>query len=249
MNYIRLLNAAFERLYFDDRPNPTHVSLYMALFHEWNANRFADGFFVSRRELMRAAKIGSKSTYHRCIVDLDSWGYLSYLPSNNPYKGSSVKMANFCQEVPESGHYSPMLEQLAEQYRPRGVPITGHHRPNDGHDVYPHRPTSGQALVSNINNTKQVNINKRPKDCRAVIDFFEKKGFGADEAKKFHGYYTDRLWQTGDGQPVRDWQALAISWMEHSTSTAAENGTKPKQVSQKEDHLRTSKTKDYGQPL
>ncbi|MFL1012586.1 hypothetical protein [Flavisericum labens] len=158
-------------------------------------------------------------------------------------------MANLCQEVPNSGHNSPMLEQLAERYHPRDVPLTGHHPPNGGQEVYPQRPNSGQALVPNINNNKQENIDKRPKDCRAVIDFFEKKGFSAGEAKKFHGHYTDHHWQTVDGQPVRDWQALAISWMEHSTSTGAENGDKPKPVSQKEDHLRTSKTKDYGQPL
>ena len=34
MNYIKLLNAAFEKFYFDDRLNPTHISLYMALFQE-----------------------------------------------------------------------------------------------------------------------------------------------------------------------------------------------------------------------
>ena len=65
MNYIKLLNAAFEKFYFDDRLNPTHISLYMALFQEWNSSRFADEFYVNRRDLMRVAKIGSKSTYHR----------------------------------------------------------------------------------------------------------------------------------------------------------------------------------------
>jgi len=67
MNYIKLLNAAFEKFYFDDRLNPTHISLYMALFQEWNSSRFADEFYVNRRDLMRCAKIGSKSTYHRWI--------------------------------------------------------------------------------------------------------------------------------------------------------------------------------------
>ncbi|TVZ26074.1 hypothetical protein JM83_1020 [Gillisia sp. Hel_I_86] len=100
MNYIKLLNAAFEKFYFDDRLNPTHISLYMALFQEWNSSRFADEFYVNRRDLMMASKIGSKSTYHRCVTELDSWNYLFYFPSNNPYKGSNtnltIKSRNKC---------------------------------------------------------------------------------------------------------------------------------------------------------
>ncbi|GFZ81646.1 transcriptional regulator [Aquaticitalea lipolytica] len=250
MNYIKLLNAAFEKFYFDDRLNPTHISLYMALFQEWNSNRFADEFYVNRRELMRAAKIGSKSTYHRCIVDLNGWQYLSYFPSNNPYKGSKVKMAIIgTGDEPDVGQYNPILEQLAEQYYPRGVPLGGHHLPKNGQAVNPHRPTSGQALVSNTNNTKQENFIKQPKDCQAVIDFFEEKNFEADEAEKFYLHYADRNWQTGDGEPIRDWRAVAINWMDRTELFDTENKPNKKQPSQIKDNLRTTKTKDYGQPL
>ena len=158
MNYIKLLNAAFEKFYFDDRLNPSHISLYMALFQEWNSCRFMDEFYVNRRDLMRCAKIGSKSTYHRCIVELDSWQYLSYFPSNNPYKGSKIKMAILgTSDEPDTGRYSPKLEQLAEHYRPIEEPV-----------VYQHHPNNGQALVSTINNTKQVNNIKQPKGLSLI---------------------------------------------------------------------------------
>ena len=138
MNYIKLLNAAFEKFFFDDRLNPTHISLYMALFQEWNSSRFADEFFVNRRELMRAAKIGSKSTYHRCIVELDSWSYLTYFPSNNPYKGSKIKMIILgTTDEPYAGRYDPVLEQLAGQYHPIREPVTGRHRPINGQAPVP----------------------------------------------------------------------------------------------------------------
>ena len=169
MNYIKLLNAAFEKFYFDDRLNPTHISLYMALFQEWNSSRFMDEFYV-----MRCAKIGSKSTYHRCIVDLDAWQYLSYFPSNNPYKGSKIKMAIIgTSDEPVVGQYNPELEQLAEQYHPRGVPLEGHHHPKNGQVMYQDRPIDGQALVSNTNNNKQENNIKQPKGWQAVFIFFE----------------------------------------------------------------------------
>lgn len=44
---------------------------------------------------MNLAKIGSKSTYHRCIRELSHWSYLVYMPSHNPWKGSKIKMFNF----------------------------------------------------------------------------------------------------------------------------------------------------------
>ena len=239
MNYIKLLNAAFEKFYFDDRLNPTHISLYMALFQEWNSSRFADEFYVNRRDLMRCAKIGSKSTYHRCITDLDSWLYLSYFPSNNPYKGSKIKMSIIrTSDEPITGQYNPLLEQLAEHYNPRSVPLEEQYH-----------PINGQALVSNTNNTKQENYIKQPKDRQVVIDFFKENGFDIDEGEKFFEHYNSRNWQTSDGQKIRDWRAVAISWMDRTELFEAENETNKKQASQKQDNLRTTKNKDYGQPL
>lgn len=239
MNYIKLLNAAFEKFYFDDRLNPTHISLYMALFQEWNSSRFADEMFVNRRDLMRAAKIGSKSTYHRCITDLDSWLYLCYLPSNNPYKGSKIKMSIIgTSDELAAGQYNPILEQLAEQYRPRGVPLEEHYH-----------PTNGQAVVSTTNNTKQENSIKQPKGRQAVIDFFIEKNFDLEEAEKFYNHYSERDWRTGDDKPIRDWRAVAINWMDRTELFEEENKPKEKQPSQIKDNLRTTKTKDYGQPL
>ncbi len=250
MNYIKLLNAAFEKFYFDDRLNPTHISLYMALFQEWNSCRFMDEFYVNRRELMRVAKIGSKSTYHRCVTDLDSWNYLSYFPSNNPYKGSKIKMSIIgTSDEPVTGQYNPILEQLAEQYHPRSVPLEGHNHPKNGQVVYQHRPTGGQALVSNTNNNKQENNIKQPKDRQSVILFFEEKGFDADEGKKFFEHYYEREWQTSDGKEIRDWRAVAINWMDRTEVFDDKNISNKKEVSQKQDNLRTSKHKDYGQPL
>lgn len=244
MNYIKLLNAAFEKFFFDDRLNPTHISLYMALFQEWNSSRFAEEFFVNRRELMRVAKIGSKSTYHRCVTDLDAWGYLCYFPSSNPYKGSKIKMSIIgTSDEPDMGQYNPILEQLAERYHPIREPV-----------VYQHRPTSGQALVPYINNTKQVNNNKQPKGRQAVLFFFKEKGFSADEGKKFFEHYQVNDWKTSDGKAIRDWQALAINWMDRTELFGEENKQNKKGVSHPDsyrdrDNLKTTKTKDYGQPL
>jgi len=95
MNYIRHLNSVFELFTKDSRLNPTHISIYIALFQLWNINRFTESFYINREEVMRIAKVGSKSTYHRCLKELDYWKYIRYLPSHNLYKGSRVHMLKF----------------------------------------------------------------------------------------------------------------------------------------------------------
>ncbi|MEQ5790642.1 hypothetical protein J4E06_06245 [Muricauda sp. NFXS6] len=95
VNYIKHLNGVFEQFSKDSRLNPTHISLYVALFQFWNTNYFKPEFFINRDEVMQYAKIGSKSTYHRCIKELHHWSYIVYTPSHNPFKGSRIKMFDF----------------------------------------------------------------------------------------------------------------------------------------------------------
>lgn len=94
-NYIKHLNGIFEQFSKDGRLNPTHISLYIALFQIWNSNFFKKEFYINREEVMQYAKIGSKSTYHRCIKELSHWKYILYSPSHNPFKGSKIKMFDF----------------------------------------------------------------------------------------------------------------------------------------------------------
>ena len=250
MNYIKLLNAAFEKFFLDDRLNPTHISLYMALFQEWNSSRFADEFYVNRRDLMLVSKIGSKSSYHRCVRELDSWDYLSYFPSNSPYKGSKIKMSIIgTSDEPAMGRYSSILEQVEERYRPKNGPIKGQYNPILEQVAEQYRPTRGLTLGPTINNTKQVNNIKQPKGWQAVINFFIEKGFNADEGKKYFEYYETRNWQTSNGNEIRDWRALATNWMDRAELFEEENKPNKKQASQIKDNLRTTKNKNYGQPL
>lgn len=79
----------------DNRLHATHVSLYISLFTLWNLNRFENPISINREEVMKISKIGSRNTYHKCLKDLDQFGYLEYLPSHNPLKGSLVNMHNF----------------------------------------------------------------------------------------------------------------------------------------------------------
>jgi hypothetical protein len=117
MNYIKHLTGFFEKVAIDKTLNPTHVSLYIALFQFWNCNRFKNPISINRDEVMRISKISSKATYHKCLKNLHSLGYINYEPSYNPFKGSHVILFNFSDDlkpVPKSER-KPKNELVFEQ--------------------------------------------------------------------------------------------------------------------------------------
>ena len=180
MNYIKHLTGFFEKVAIYKTLNPTHVSLYVALFQFWNCNRFKNPISISRDEVMRISKISSKATYHKCLKNLHSLGYINYEPSYNPFKGSHVYLFNFSDDlkpIPKSGKTTipknePVFELVNEQvvnklYTGSGTSIeTG----------------TEQALVSYINNTnipnisndlKIVNLDKQAKIFEKVDEFLK----------------------------------------------------------------------------
>lgn len=78
------------RMGTDPRLLATHVSLFTALFVCWQRNGFASPFAVTRKTLMAFSKIASIATYHKCIRELDQYGYIHYQPSYHPTNGSLV---------------------------------------------------------------------------------------------------------------------------------------------------------------
>lgn len=223
MNYIRHLNAIFQQFSLDSRLNPTHISLYMALFQYWNISRFPEVFFINRAEVMAMSKIGSKATYHRCLKQLNDWKYIHYLPSHNPYKGSRVRMLKFG---------------------------TSEHSGNNTTTETGNNQVVEQAVVSNTNSNKQIekdNKLKLPKNEIEVLNYFEKRKWPVIEAKKFFNHYTSIGWKVGGKIKIVDWQASAENWM--LKAVEINKTQKVRELSQNRDNLKITKVKNYGQPL
>ena len=184
MNYIKHLNAVFQKFYADKRLNTTHVSLYMALFQFWNINRFPEEFYIDRQEVMLLSKIGSTATYHGCLKQMNTWKYLKYMPSHNPYKGSKIKMFNF----------GTTSEQVVNEFET-----------STEQALIPNI-----KLIKQIEN---INKTKLPKNEIEVIGFFKKKKWPAKEAQKFYNHYQGIGWKIGGKIKIEDWQATASNWM------------------------------------
>jgi len=225
VNYIKHLNAVFLQFSKDGRLNPTHISLYVALFQLWNNYHFPMEFYINREEAMRFSKIGSKTTYHRCIKELSHWKYLLYEPSHNPFKGSRIKMFNFGTSDGQALYPS---------------------RTNIG-------TSNGQAVVSinkhiqtGKNNTNDTKLDQ-PKNENEVIDFFEKENWPELEAKKFYNHYQGIGWKVGGRTKIVDWHATARNWMLKADELKEEKTMVA--VSQNTDNLKTSSNKNYNEPL
>lgn len=143
MNYIRHLTGFFDRIVQDRNLNPTHISLYIALFQFWNVNRFRNPISITRDEVMQISKICSKATYHKCMRELHAKGYIKYEPSFNPFKGSMVILFNFSDELQAvQKRVSSPEKNLAEAEQVLNRKGTGSETGNK------------QALVSSINTTR-----------------------------------------------------------------------------------------------
>ncbi len=80
----------YEAIADDARIGVTHISLYMALLQQWNVSGGINPVSVVRSKIMKAAKINARYTYNKCMNNLQEFGYITYLPSSNPFICSKV---------------------------------------------------------------------------------------------------------------------------------------------------------------
>jgi len=265
MNYIKHLTGFFDKVINDHTLNPTHISLYIALFQFWNCNRFRNPISISRDEVMRISKISSKATYHKCLKNLHALGYLRYEPSYNPYKGSMVYMFNFSENL------KPKKKSFNKQVKDK--------------QQTSNLPTTEQAEVSYINNTnstnsikdlneeelsqnsdlenldchlersrevsKQKKLRKKNKSnvpvLEEVVQYFQEQNFPEIEANKFHNYFSSNGWLVGGKTPMKNWKAAAKNWMLNSIKF--NNNSKHSKTAIQPQNLNTSIDKDYSEPL
>jgi hypothetical protein len=95
MNRISQLSNFFDKIGKDEKLSPTHVSLFVSLIHHWMHNDFSHPLIIRRKDLMIIGKIKSKATYHKCINELQNFGYIIYKPSFNPYRFTQIHFIDY----------------------------------------------------------------------------------------------------------------------------------------------------------
>jgi hypothetical protein len=263
VNYIKHLSGVFEKFSGDQRVSAYHISLYVALFQLWNINRFSNPLLIIRSEVMQISRISSKSTYHRCVRELESFGYIEYQPSKNAMIGSKVNILSFeklkftKKASPSNGHQNGLPSPTFGHQDGLPSPILGH--PNE-------------PFNKHINNTKHINIcieqnefcnpPKKEKVKKEILpsavsknvkfiapqielvqEYFKEKNKPDIEAQKFFNYFESNGWKIGGRSPMKNWKAAANNWMLNS------NKFNPVPNQPKPDNLHTNQDKDYSIPL
>lgn len=265
MNYILQLSGFFQKVAADNRLNPTHVSLYMAIFQFWNSGRFQNPVSISRQELMRISKISAKATYHKCIKDLHTYGYIQYLPSFNPFKGSLVYLFDLQSSAklvvaPDRTNIETSIEQALVPY------INKENLLNTNIENESTQSKNDIVLKVSKNRVKVVEVNGErvqqktkagksksgvlitPPDIATVQSYFLEQKSTEIEAEKFYNYFQSNGWKVGGRAPMQDWQAAVRNWVLNAPAFA-----KTQKVVTTEQptpgQLSTTSSKNYAEPL
>lgn len=86
------MTSFYEAIRDDPGIGPTHNSLYMAIFQLYNLNDLKNPVNICRKKVMEVAKISGLATFHKNIKDLNTFGYIKYLPSYNSSKSSQANL-------------------------------------------------------------------------------------------------------------------------------------------------------------
>ena len=265
MNYILQLSGFFQKVAVDNRLNPTHVSLYMAVFQFWNAERFRNPVTISRQELMRISKISAKATYHKCIKDLHNFGYIQYLPSYNPFKGSLVYLFDLQSSAkpvfaPDRTNIETSIEQALVPYI-NNINSLNTNIENEGtqskNDIVL-KVSKNRVKVVEVNGEKIEPDSKKtrnksgglvsPPDIESIRKYFLEQSSFQIEADKFFNYFQSNGWKVGGKAPMQDWQAAARNWILNAPTFA-----KPQKIVATEQpipgQLNTTSSKNYAEPL
>ena len=269
MNYIRHLTGFFDRVANEDRLNPTHISLYMALFQYWNINRFVNPISISRSEMMSVSKICSKATYHKVIKELHEFGFIQYAPSYNPFKGSAVHLVSFekegdqkvnirhtknrtyAEQAVNSDHtkIETSTEPMNEPYINNTNIINSKLAKEQAHENTSSNfdranPEEKKPVGRSLGEGRKSSASGRaqmslPTSVHEVHSFFEEEKSTKLEAEKFYNYFQSNGWKVGGRAPMKDWQAAARNWLLNSQKFEMKNKSS----------FHASTAKDYGEPL
>lgn len=239
VNYIQHLAGFYELIAKDDRLTTAHVSLYMALFQFWNLNRFQNPISISRNEMMEISKIGSTNTYTKCLKELDKYGYIQYLPSFNPLKGSTVNLFDFNKGTDNSCDKgsSKATDKASERLvRPSINSINKRKHIN----IKTREKENSQNEFPPTQKQKNVKEQFTAPDIEEIQSYFLEKENTTTEAEKFYNYFESNGWLVGGKTKMKNWKAAARNWMLN-----AKRFEKPEPTS----NLHVNENKRYDIPL
>lgn len=202
---------------------------------------------------MFASKIGSANTYLKCLKELDSWGYIKYVPSRNPMKGSQVYLYKINTSTDTSSDTTTDTSPV-QVLRP-SINNTKLIKQKQTHKTYEKKSKDDSQIIKNKKENKDETLfvqdlgkvdsrvnhkHSFPSSLEEVQVYFSEKEFPPTEAEKFYNYFESNGWLVGGRSKMKNWKAAANNWILNF---------KKFNPIQKENHYHTNQDKDYSIPL
>ena len=238
MNYIRHLNAVFQKFAEDVQIVPRHISLYMALFQLWNRVKFADKISLSRSESMSLAKIGSVNTYIRTLKELHARGYICYHPSHNPLCGSSVTIITFDTSTGYTSDITTDNTLFINRYINNNKQLK---------TVRENAPEEQKVDLKLQTEKSDATISKKrfiKPSLEEIKVYFQERKADITEADRFFNHFESNGWKVGGKSPMKDWKAAVRNWILN-----IERYNPKRNNYRDENYLSAPNVKNYEEPL
>lgn len=90
MDDLKALSDFFLAIEKDFRISSRHVAIFAALIQFRKNNGIINPIEAYSFEIQKIAKIASPKTYYKCMIELNAYGYIIYMPSKNRIKRSTI---------------------------------------------------------------------------------------------------------------------------------------------------------------
>lgn len=217
--------SAFYSWVFDNQGEldikQSHISLYCFLFNQNNRSNWSEWFKCPFDLGMMGSCIGSKTTYYKCLDDLQKWKLIKYKKGINDYKAPQISIIQLSKNEPLT---VPLSEPLTVQL---SVPLTGNiiKLITNNYELIEQRLE--YWIESETNKPKQPN-NKIP----TLEEFFayaldKKPTVNHEEVRLKYFSWVENDWSINrkEGkQPINNWKTTLLNTLKYL-------GEQPKQQS------------------
>lgn len=76
----------------DERITVWHMAMIFGIMQLATSVDLHAPIYISRKKVMQLSHINNFMTYHKCIKELQQFGYIDYCPSYHPAYGSKVHL-------------------------------------------------------------------------------------------------------------------------------------------------------------
>jgi hypothetical protein len=203
----------------------------MFLLNQNNRNNWSEWFKMPYDLAMAGACIGSKSTYYKCLNELQDWELIKYIKGKNDAKAPMICILQLSNSEPLTVPLSepltvqptvPLSGNLSEQL---SVLLTGNI------DIL---ITSNYKLITdNIYKWVNAELKKEkpkrfiPPTYQEVVNYCIERNNKVDP-QRFIDHYTSNGWMVGKNK-MKNWKAAIHTWEKNNFNTTANGTTGTKQ--------------------